>query len=72
MDQKQKQAERELSQLITKSRAVRDAIKTLEQRWGKASLAAEGFDWGWVNSLVDLEERAQRAVEMLRKPKGEP
>lgn len=72
MDEKQKQAERELLELITRCRAVRDAIKKLEQRWGKAGLAAEGFDWAWVNSLVDLEERAWRAAEMLKKPKGEP
>lgn len=69
MDKKQKRAERELLELIRKSSAVRRAVVVLERRWGRAELEASGFDWGFMDALLDLEERARRGLEKLREGK---
>jgi hypothetical protein len=74
MGKKEQQAERELLELIARSRAVRLALTRLTKRLGKAELYALGL--GNMNldlvALVELEEAAHRGLDKLKKPKGEP
>jgi hypothetical protein len=70
MDQKQKQAERELTELIEHCRELRHAYRDLEKRLGRARLEMMGL--GDIEFLAGLEQAARRGLERLRKPIGKP
>jgi hypothetical protein len=75
MDAKQKQAERELLELIEHCHATSRAFKKV---MSAPKLLAD-FDALELNELVtglgavvEIEQAARRGLEKLRKPKGEP
>jgi hypothetical protein len=70
MDQKQKQAERELTELIEHCRELRHAYRDLEKRLGRARLEMMGL--GDIEFLAGLEQAAQKGLCKLRQPKDEP
>jgi len=57
MDKKQKQAERELLELIAKSRRVRLTVEKLEKQLGGAWMSGFdwGLDWGCVDALLVMQ-----------------
>ena len=74
MDQKQKQAERELLELIAHCRATIGAFDNLMR-----SLDETEFEGSELKDLTDglnavehIEQAARRGLEKLRKPKDEP
>jgi hypothetical protein len=67
-----RRAERELTELIEKSRAAYRAFWKLRDQVGMAELEAMGFDWADVEALAVIEQAARRGLEKLRKPIGRP
>jgi hypothetical protein len=67
MDEKQKRAERELTELIEHCRELRLQFAKMENRLGRVQLGALGLDWRDLDWLVELEAGAQKGLEKLRK-----
>jgi hypothetical protein len=74
MDKKQKQAERELLEVIRLCRATRRAF-------GKLMVSMDPIDFegselkdlaNGLNAVEEIEEAARRGLEKLRKPIGKP
>jgi hypothetical protein len=74
MDQKQKQAERELLELIAHCRATIGAFDNLMRSLDATELDPSELDdlVTGLGAVVELEQAARRGLEKLRKPKDEP